>query len=321
MQHKLFGLCCARISVDRFGDKTETNFPKGKNMNLKRGFLALAAMILGVGFFGASPAQAYTPQFPCVSFNSPGTSWPTNGHFFICDGTGPGTGLGPSSQAIAVRNAANSTRTNAKTKLNNAGVDVFVFISPDGPNQYNSYPDFPTHSPVGLGIRGFTINTQGTGHPTPAIAVYAKGCFSGCPGYTDLDIQRATNHEIGHALDIVLGRPSQGAAYRNKLNQDFIDFDAVIGPVNFSGIPPSCNVGSNSQKLKCWFGYNVPPYSTNPLELSKEFFAEEYAAGASNGTLPPQAGTILKNYFKTGGMPPSTRARSYTHVQDLVNAP
>jgi hypothetical protein len=57
------------------------------------------------------------------------------------------------------------------------------------------------------------------------------------------------------------------------------------------------------------------------LELSKEFFAEEYAAGASNGTLPPQAGTILKNYFKTGGMPPSTRARSYTHVQDLVNAP
>lgn len=288
-------------------------------MNLKRAFIALGAMLLGVGFFGAFPQQAlaYTPKPPCVPFNSPGTSWPTNGHFFICDGTYQ-SGIPASAEALSARQAANNTVAALKTKLLAAEVDVFFFYKPE---DANVYPDFIYAAPVGADSRGFTTNTQGPYHIKPAILIFAKGCaapyvppFGGCPVYVGQDIIRSTNHEIGHAMDIVMGRPSLLSPYQNMLAQDFADFDAIT--YTFPVANP-CTTGTNSQKLICWFQHQT----SDPNELAKEFFAEEYAAGASGGTLPAQAGTVLKNYFKTGGMPPSATQRSYTRVQDLANTP
>lgn len=286
-------------------------------MNLRRTFLALGAMILGVGFFGASQAQAYTPKPPCVAFTSPGTSWPTNGHFFICDGTGPGTGLPPSAGALAARDAANATNSTLKAKFVANQVDVFVWFSPDGAGQHNSYPDFLYSSPVG-GVRGFTVNTQGPYHIKPVVSIFARPTFGSAP-FSSTDVFRATAHEIGHMMDIVNGRPSQASTFQNMLQTDFNDFDAYTGSINWSGLPPTCT-GSNSAKLKCWFQYNVPPFSTNFNDLAREFFAEEYACSVT-ATIPPQAGTVLRSYFSTGQMPPNTRVRSRSYVKDMITAP
>ena len=106
-------------------------------MNLRKTFFALGAMILGVGFFGASPAQAtphYVPHAPCIDWNSPLTDWPTastgNTHFFICDGSYQNH-LNPSGISISgVRNAGMAQSAVVKTKLLNANYDLFVFKSP-----------------------------------------------------------------------------------------------------------------------------------------------------------------------------------------------
>ncbi len=291
-------------------------------MNIQRGFFALAAMILGIGFLGAFPqqAQAYTPKSPCVAFNSPGTSWPTNGHFFICDGTGPGTGLSPSAAATAARDAASATNSALKAKFNNATnqTDVFVWFSPDGVGQHNSYPDFLYTSPVGPGVRGFTVSNQGPYHIKPVISIFARPAFGSAP-YSSTDVFRATAHEIGHMMDIVNGRPSQASTFQNMLQTDFNDFDVSQRSVNWSGLPTTCT-GSKSDKLKCWFQYNKPPYSTNFNELAREFFAEEYACSVT-ATIPPEPGVILRSYLSTGQILPSNRVRSRSYVNDMITAP
>ncbi len=290
-------------------------------MNIRRGFLALAAMILGVGFLGASPAQAtphYVPAAPCIEWNVASTTWPTadagDTHFFICDGSYQNH-MNPSSQAIAVRNQAQAQAAVIRTKMKSVHTDVFVWMSPE---TYNAYPHTASDAlaPVGNGTYGITVHPMGPGHPTASINIFRRGCLA-CVDYPSLDLQRTLNHELGHALDIYHLKPSQGATYGNMLTVDFNDFDMVQN-VNWSGLPGNCNSGSNSHKLKCWFQHDFP---NGNLTLQKEFFAEEFAAGVNNSTIPPQAATILRSYFSTGNMPPANRVRSYSWVKTLVNTP
>lgn len=61
------------------------NFPKGKHMNLRKTFLALAAMILGVGFLGAFPQQAQAAVPTCATVDSASHTYPKdNVHAITC---------------------------------------------------------------------------------------------------------------------------------------------------------------------------------------------------------------------------------------------
>src|SRR5689334_5970260 len=60
-------------------------------MNIRRGFLALAAMILGVGFLGALPQQAQAQTITCTITDTTGPDgnnvWPFNSNVTACTGT------------------------------------------------------------------------------------------------------------------------------------------------------------------------------------------------------------------------------------------
>lgn len=294
-------------------------------MNLRKTFLALGAMILGVGFFGASPAQAtphYVPHAPCIDWNVASTTWPTantgDTHFFICDGSYQNH-MNPSPISISgVRNAGQNQSAVVRTKLLNAGYDLFVFKSvPD----YNAYTgkNFPS------GIGSLTTTNMSTDHPGPAIAIFEEFCTnppSGCTTQNYTDTARLVNHEVGHAVDNIMGSPSLLQGPGKFVTQFDIDRQAfnALNPstINFSGIPAVCNSGQNFDKLKCWLNVIYP--DTNP-QFYREFWAHCYAASQPSGGYPPQPHTILKNYFKTGGMAPSGTVRSCTIANNTAQTP
>ena len=140
--------------------------------------------------------------------------------------------------------------------------------------------------------------------------------------YNYTDTARLVNHEVGHAVDNIMGMPSLLQGPGKFVTQFDIDVNAfnALNPntINFSGIPSGCNTGSNFAKLKCWL--NVP-YANTDAQFYREFWAHCYAASQSSGGYPPQPHTILKNYFKTGGMAPSSTVRSCTIVNNTAQTP
>lgn len=292
-------------------------------MNIKR-LIALGAMILGVGFFGASQAQAtphHVPHAPCIDWNVASTSWPTantgDTHFFICDGSYQNH-MNPSPISISgVRNAGQNQSAVVKNKLLTAGYDLFVFKSAA---DFGTY--FGVTPPTGL-VGGVTAINMGASHPGPGIAIFEIFCVNpptGCttPNYTNTS--RVTNHEIGHAVDNIMGTPSiaTGAGtFRTQFDADIVKFNTIPN-VNWSGLPAPCNSGQNFDKLKCWFDITYP---TTNNAFYKEFWAECYAAKQPSGGYPAQASTILKNYFSTGGMAPSSTVRSCTIANNTAQTP
>jgi len=278
-------------------------------MNLRKTFLALGAMILGVGFFGASPASAHQTYFPgnntgCKVYTQAGASWPLNGHFFLCDGT-----TSPTGTANNVKISASATEASLKAKLDAEKVDVFVFKDAVA---VNSYIDFHNAIPF-TGLKaddyGATWPSQGQDHPAPAIVVM-KQSLAGVP-YTTTDVGRTTDHEIGHAMDIVYGFPSGKANFNALLAVDIVDFNQVPN-VNWAGLPsPSCTSKiKNMDKLLCW--------EQNNSGDVKEFFADLYAS-TKGGTIPPQVGSRMGSYFTKGsGSPQVNKYRSRQYVIDLA---
>lgn len=264
-------------------------------MNIRKAVIAIGAMLLSFGFFGASPALAYTPKSPCVAWHGFTGAWPTINNFFVCDGTGA-FGVTISAPALAAATQANATRQTLNGKLATGLYDLFYF---DNPEDANGYTDFATDVPeIGPGVRGFTISTQGTNHLPPVLMVFGRGCRApSCQYYPTLDVKRATNHEVGHALDILKGTPSAQNTWRTKFNTDSAAYDLL--PLTWQGLPSSCtSQPTNTLKLACWFGMDKTKFG-NQTYLSKEFFAEEYACKASNGTVPIQASIALCNSFRT----------------------
>jgi len=67
-------ISCRLLFPGRIG--ATNNFPKGKDMNLRRTFLALGAMILGVGLFGAFPQPAQAAVVACTATDPGQTQYP-----------------------------------------------------------------------------------------------------------------------------------------------------------------------------------------------------------------------------------------------------
>ncbi len=297
-------------------------------MNLKRAFLALGAMILGVGFFGASAAHAtphYTPHAPCIDWAVSSTVWPAasagDTHFFICDGSYQNHS-GPSAMAISgVRNAAQNQSAVVRAKMMAHNVDVFVFTDPTA---YNTYVGASAQqAPAGVG--GLTAMTmQPVGHTGPAVSIFETYCPNpptGCLSVHYLVATKTVNHEIGHVIDNISGVPSLQTGtgkFKTQFDLDRTAFDNYAGSINWSGLPSHCNVTGNFAKLKCWLDIN---FSIGSNDFYKEFFAECYAGDQPGGGYPSQPSAILSSFFSTGGMAPSGTVRSCTIANNIAQTP
>lgn len=251
----------------------------------------LAAISLAIVSLGslliASPAMAYTPKAPCVSYPStPAAHWPGNGHFFNCTGNTADVTM------IQIYNKAyqnTTTFSSLSTKFFLFNMDMFVF-----PNvsDYDAYPDFASNvalPPNGGTARGFSISTQGANHPAPVIAVFTVPSGS-------VYAQRVTNHELGHALDFASGNEgsTSNSTWRNYLLQDFIDLDA-LGARNFPGFTAACNTyPKNSDRLLCM-------EANKPNTVLAEQFAEEFATLMAGSGPFLEADSVITNYFTTNG--------------------
>ena len=270
-----------------------------------KGLLALASLaIVSLGsFFVASPAMAYTPVAPCVKYPAtPTATWPGNGSFFNCTGN-PSDAVMVQIYNKAVQNT--NTYPNLRTILNNGSIKIFVF--PNVSN-YNAYPHF-SGNPVGTPPNGGTIlastkPSQGGGLNAPVTAIFTV------PNGNTL-AQRTLNHEMGHQLDLLTGNEGSTAnsIWQGFLLQDFIDLDA-LGPKNFPGFTATCNAyPKNSDRLLCMHNNKTPYF------LPVETFAEEFASLMSGGGNFLEAGSVMTNYFRTGGglqnPPRNPRSRDY----------
>lgn len=298
-------------------------------MNIRRGFLALAAMILGVGFLGASPAKAtphYTPVAPCIDWNVASTVWAAanagDTHFFICDGSYQNHS-NPSAFAISgVRNATQAQSAVVRQKMLNNHVDVFVW------KDHNAMNAYAGGNRADATMYGLTteIMTPGS-HPGMAIHIFEKDCPAPKPsGCTSLDYtfaSRAVNHEVGHAVDLVSGNPSLMTGpgkFKTQFELDAQAFNALNpNTINWSGLPSGCaSAGSNFLKLACWL--NVP-YAVGNDERYREYFAHCYSGKRASGGHPVQAVSLLNNYFSTGGMAPSSTVRSCSIADAAAQTP
>ena len=231
----------------------QTNFPKGKHMNIRRSFLALAAMILGVGFFGALPQQAQAQTVPsCVPKTSTSSNYPLdNVHAMSCLPAGYTNSVMSKSQIeTAVFGAIQSLPTNnggTTTKrprdfLQSQGVVVFIFKNRAEANTWMSM-----NSPYNTSI--FQTTTSRCGNTASnqtgigigqniALMVYAE-CTYARSSEANRDVRATALHEAGHAWEFALastkliGRTnviSASPAFTALLNEDI----AKLTPSNWS---------------------------------------------------------------------------------------
>jgi len=297
-------------------------------MTIRQRFLALAATILGIGFFGASSAQAtphYTPSAPCIDWNVSSTTWPTanagDTHFFICDGSYQNH-ANPSAIAISgVRNAAQNQSAVVRNKLLTNNVDVFVFKTPA---DYNSYVGLLAPQ-AASNLLGFTTTSmQPLGpHTGYSIAIF-EDCTNpptGCVTADYTTASRTVNHEVGHAVDFLMGQPSLMTGtgkFKTQFDLDKAAFNALSpSTINWSGLPGTCT-GTNFEKLKCWIKVTEADGSD---QFYREFFAHCYSAAQPSSGYPVVPVNRLYQYFSTGGMAPSSTVRSCTIANNTAQTP
>jgi hypothetical protein len=292
----------------------------GENMT-QRAMKLLGALAVLAGFFFAAPAAyAYDPPpgSGCFKFPAnpaPTETWPRNGHFFACSPSTPPSSLSQRAQQV-LQTADLTTPPALKTKLTQANVDLFVFFNAIA---YDIYPDFSTDviGETSAQVQGFTIISQGAGHPAPVIAVFeATGLGAPVPIG---DIPEITAHEIGHALDFaVFPSPalSSRATWSNLLLADFQDFDALGSSVQWLQLPANCtNQTSNTGKFVC----EEHSKDQQGVYQPRETFANEYANAVNAGNLPPDITIKINGYFRKGGSnPPSTKYRSRDYVSEVA---
>jgi hypothetical protein len=200
-------------------------------MNIRRAFLALGAMILGVGFFGASPAFAV---ISCAEAPKTITEWPYNGSVNPVQYCGTAT----SAAGEDVADALHGVHPTSYGQLENTA--IFYVFKDKGEFQtyWNEQNPNPPQGVVvpnpGDRSPAFTNNLQSTGAPQYTIIFMrvkdADGNWMNNP-----DIQNATIHEAGHWLDYLWraktgsSKISSSALFQNNFQRD-VDLLNAIAP-------------------------------------------------------------------------------------------
>jgi len=202
-------------------------------------------------------------------------------------------------------------------------IDVFVFKNA---TDYNNYVGaLAPHVPAGAIIGFTTLSMQPLGpHNGGAIAmmenILCPTAPTGCTTANYTDMSRSVNHEVGHAIDNVMGLPSTftgAGTFRNQLDADKITFNAQT--VNWSGLPSPCTSQvDNWHKLKCSL---LNGYADGSDEDYAEWWAHCYATKKSNGSFPAFGSSILNSYFHKGGMPPSGQNHACDIVTNIAETP
>ena len=216
-------------------------------MNLKRGFLALAAMILGVGFFGASPANADTfGGITCTAQDN--GQYPSDGtHYFMCI-SNPTAAQTSRMESHYLRingfpDANSGFPNGAREKLEDAGVKFYYFRNK---TEHNSYMNAKHGSGV-PGVPGpFDAGTSRCGHTHGQVGTIYSSVFDTCtyqsfPSKTNPNVVLTAKHEGGHAWTAALGKlngtsgPARSAGFNAVVNEDKARFDTRYNGMNAAG--------------------------------------------------------------------------------------
>jgi len=285
-------------------------------MNIRRSFLALAAMILGVGFLGASAAQANhisAPAFGTKSetfggvtcktwfMNEPTHSYPADDtHYWVCGMT-----------------TANASRIN-RIPMTVRRIGTFLTSRPTFIKDHNvKYYFFRNRAEATAFANGkFGILAGALNNTTARCGVTAKLAVSGdiysfiydtcsyvpTPPLTaqNPDLNKVTAHETGHAFDFAVGKdngnpgPSQTAGFRALANGDI----SVLTPANWSTM-----TATQKQSYVCGvFGSLLP----SDLEKDLAVPSNQVCQGGNLqapyvGKTPTEIARIRAPYFVLGG--------------------
>ncbi len=184
-------------------------------MKIKKAVIALGAMLLGCGLFGASSAMAACTPKSFLTTPLPPTSWqqfPTNGHMYYCGASIQATDANVVKIAAAAATASGASTPTPQPRIRyqvsgNGGtagaptVDVYAWESLASMKLYFNLPNL--QPPPGTLAAGYTLRPgESTVHPGIAVNIFVTDPLAHTFN------QRVTNHEMGHAADLILGSPS-----------------------------------------------------------------------------------------------------------------
>ena len=192
-------------------------------MNLKRSFLALVALILGVGIFGAVPQQAHAQTYgnvTCTVYTNTIMSFP-HGKLWNCS---------PSANVNTVAAVLGGIGSDAKSKLDASDGEFYIFENYADWNDYcsNSAGAFPCASGVTSDVSGWTYTSSSS---VPTSLLFYEFAWAGSVALSDLSA--TTAHEAGHQLDPLYGptlsasEASASSLYTSKLAKDWTNFNAL----------------------------------------------------------------------------------------------
>ncbi len=267
-------------------------------MNLRKTFLALGAMILGVGFLGAFPQQANAQAITCTAVPKSITDWPYAGSTNPARYCGTATSANGVTVGDSLHQLPKGYLESSYTLLKNVA-PFYVFKNKAEFqtywNQQNSNP------PPGVTVPnpadtapGFTFYTGALAPVYTVVFVQAK-TSSGATVNTNM--RNTTVHEAGHWLDYfhrtkfsgAVSKVTEGTAWANNLAVDWNNFNGK----------PNCGTNGVFRGKKNHMGAFIcsglngvggsPIYSGNNqavlnaawpgfFNLPKEIFAEEFAA-------------------------------------------
>jgi hypothetical protein len=278
-------------------------------MNIRRGFLALAAMILGVGL--ASSAQAQVTTVPVTQGGVTcqkviGGTYPEDGHIYQCTSS--------SSYNLDIqnrpRNIMNGTwGTNAKPgqdmkeKFAGAPVDFYAFENAVDAEAFLANAGIPNAATKlayfnkWAGSGGWSLDPAVTSHRA-VIAVKNRGVTGNYPttvSQNPTDFSHTIVHEMGHNFDFLSKSSLTGNVYPSWS----VEFDRVaqiddawLFTQTHSDPPPN-----DYATFKDDYGYWL---NKDPNKKWAELFAEQFAKRihGTAGSQPAQgADSVIQAYY------------------------
>ncbi|MBZ0297884.1 MAG: hypothetical protein K8L99_35345 [Anaerolineae bacterium] len=248
---------------------------------MKRAIQMLGALALAAGFFLAAPAAHAADEGPygnvtCTDFPTQTGGWPTdNSHYKTCFNYN-------NQRALSIKSVLNGLRSNVKTALVNADVNVYYFANRTQANDF--FAANPAYSNGGWGVfKSNNARCGQTGHyswtnPLPpfqlnhkiAIAIYDDCTFAS--GQVDNDfLQKVAYHEAGHAFAYALAvqfdktnGPDVSPGYRAVTLYDKSEMASIATCTLFSSYTPSdyeIDLGASTAPV-CTGGFVNPGYDT-----------------------------------------------------------